>query len=274
MRTPPYLPFLDGPARVAPQLKPISPESWLQPDTEASDWLPAKRTLMRSRPQDVIFLSQWAAPDVSAICAMISDHLGRVSPDPNYPPREAFEQIASEVSDDLCIMVERGGLYHLEGAVLCAPTFWKLPDKAGQPLGGLHSPVPGGDPELASRISRIFSGLQEGLVLERFNWTVQLDGERFTPDAAPMKAALAGLSVEEAEERLHFRVERQTIRKVPGSASVLFTLRIVMDPLKPILSDPQTRRIFHESWTNTAPDLAEYKGWSHYQRVIDYMCRD
>ena len=106
MRTPPYLPFLDGPARVAPQLKPISPESWLQPDTEASDWLPAKRTLMRSRPQDVIFLSQWAAPDVSAICAMISDHLGRVSPDPNYPPREAFEQIASEVSDDLCIMVE------------------------------------------------------------------------------------------------------------------------------------------------------------------------
>ena len=273
MRTPRYLPFLDGPARVAPQLKPISAEAWLTPDTEAEDWLPCKRALMATRTDEIIYLSASAERDVRPVCKMIVEHLGLAPADRNMSPRSAFEAVGAEVSDDLCIMVERDGLYHLDGAILCAPTFWTLSEKAGQPLGGLHSPVPGGDPELAGRISRIFSGLQPDHILERFNWTVQLDGERFTPDSTPMKAALAGLAVEAAAERLFFRVERQTIRKIPGSSSVLFTIRVTMDPLTPILADPETRQIFHESWSGTAADLAEYKGWPHYQRVIDFMCR-
>ncbi len=39
------------------------------------------------------------------------------------------------------------------------------------------------------------------------------------------------------------RVERQTLRKMPGSGDILFTIRIYLDPLKAILSQPDAARL-------------------------------
>lgn len=270
LRMPPYLPFLDGPARVAPLLKPIPPEDWLLPDTEAESWLDQKRTLMRTRRSEVFFQAEWAqdAGQIAAdqVLAEFSPTSDFIQPDPDH--ETPLEFASSLVSDDLCVMVECDGIYHLGAATLCAPTFWSLKEKAGLPLGGLHDPVPGGDPQLAARISRVFMGLQEGIILERFNWTIQLGDERFTPSSAPMKKRLASMSSVDAALDLYFRVERQTIRKLPDGSTVLFTIRVSVDPLLPILFNPDHRNAFMASWKGTEPLLADYKGWPHYQAAL------
>ena len=270
MRTPPYLPFLSGPARVAPQMKPIDSANWLTPDSEADDWLEAKRTLMRDHRGEVFFQSENAG-DVAADAAnMVREHIGSGDHIESGFETE-LEKASALVSDDLCVMTEQNGAYCLSAVSLCAPTFWTLAEKAGQPLAGLHSPVPGGDPELAGRIQRIFQAVQPGKVLERMNWTVQLGGDRFTPSSDPMKKRLAELASKDAANDLFLRVERQTIRKLSDDRSLLFTIRVCVDQLAPVLEDKSHRKAFEEAWNHTHPDLATYKGWPHYERAVRFL---
>lgn len=260
----PYLPFLDGPAKVAPQLKPILMKDWLPRAPDQISWLAEKRALIADRADEVIAECNWAKAAAAEAVSVVWSHLGGSE---DSPPA-TLASVSEHVSDDLCVMVPREGAFCLGSASLCAPTYWSLRENIGKPLGGLHEAVPGGDPGLSSRINRVFLGLQRDLILERFNWTVQLGPEKFTPSSAPMKTRLATLSHEQAASELHLRVERQTIQKLPETGAALFTIRILVDPLESVFADPTYRKSFQESWEGTAPELAEYKGWHHYEPIL------
>ena len=83
-----------------------------------------------------------------------------------------------------------------------------------------------------------------------------------------MKARLREMEPEAAARELYLRVERQTIRKLDDGSSVLFTIRILIDPLPPLLERADHRTAFEESWNRTAADLASYKGWPHYEAAV------
>jgi dimethylamine monooxygenase subunit A len=265
MRTPPYLPFLNGPLSLAPGLKPIAPEAWLSPDTEASSWLPDKHRVMRDHRSEV-----YGARDGSEVAALeLASAVHAVAGPGQGDWASALEVAASAVSDDLCILIKDDeGLWRLEAASLCAPTFWRLTEKLGEPLGGLHGPVPGANPGMVSRIHRMFDAIQPGQVLERFNWTVQPGTARFTPNQAPFKEMAAALPAEGALDALWFRVERQTISKLPISGAVVFTIRVTIDPLRAALAGPGHAEAFRAAWDGIDPVLAGYKGWPHYQRLV------
>ena len=264
MRQPPFLPFLDGPPGIAPGLKPIAQDDWLLPDSEAGAWLDAKRALMTRQRKDV-FAALEAHAEMAECAAAVLAVTGPASGTWPTP----LEAASSMVSDDLCVMIrDADGLWRLRAASLCAPTYWQLAVKFNQPLGGLHSPVPGGDPGLARRISRIFDGVRPGMLLERCNWSVQPGAERFTPSSAPLKALAAGMDAADALDQLHLRVERQTICKLPETGAVLFTIRVVMDPLRTALAGPGHVDAFEAAWKQVDPDMYRYKGWQLYERLI------
>ena len=264
MREPPYLPFLDGAASLAPGLKPIASEHLIDPDTEAEVWLPEKRRLMRERRSEV-FASTLPGEMLAEAAAYVTSHLPPSEEDWPSP----LEAAAARVSDDLCLLQPGpDGLWRLQAASVVAPTFWLLSDKVGQPLGGLHDPVPGANPGLVSRIARMFDALRPGQVLERFNWTVQAGTARFTPSSAPLKVLATATPDEDALDILHLRVERQTISKLPASGLLLFTIRIAVDPLAAALSTPANVAAFQAAWDGTDPALAAYKGWPAYERLV------
>ncbi len=269
MRPPPYRPFLNGPPSLAPGLKPIATEHWLTPDTEAASWLEPKRTIMRAhRPE--VFAARNPGAAMEELAAIIQALAG--------PPLEAWptplEGAASTVSDDLCLLLPTTeGLWTLEAASLCAPTFWRLDEKIGQPLGGLHGPVPDANPGLVARISRMFDALRPGQVLERFNWTVQAGPDKFTPDQLPSKALAAATADADALDVLSQRVERQTISRLPDSGAVVFTIRIVMDPLRNVLETPAHAAAFQAAWAGIDPALHAYKGWPAYERLVKAALR-
>ncbi len=266
MRQPPYLPFLAGPLSLAPGLKPIAPETWLDPDTEAEAWLAEKRALMGAR-RGQVFAS---APGSET--AMREGEEAVLAAAPGAPEggwQTPLERAASAVSDDLCLLMrDAEGFWRLTAASLCAPTFWRLDEKIGQPLSGLHDPVPGANPGMVGRIHRMFDALRPGQVLERFNWTVQPGTERFTPSQAAFKVRAAELPEAGALDRLWLRVERQTISKLPETGAVIFTIRVAIDPLRAALAGEGHGEAFRAAWTGIDPVLAEYKGWPHYQRLV------
>jgi len=105
-------------------------------------------------------------------------------------------------------------------------------------------------------------------VLERFNWTVQPGTARYTPSQAPFKKIAADLPEKGSLDALWFRVERQTISKLPVSGAVAFTIRVAIDPLRNALPDAGHVAAFHGAWEGIDPVLADYKGWPHYERLV------
>ncbi|MFN3313861.1 MAG: heme-dependent oxidative N-demethylase family protein [Hyphomonas sp.] len=265
MRRPPYLPFLSGPPGLAPGLKPIEEANWFHPDTEAELWLDEKRRLMRARRADVF----GARPGADAAMQEAAERIEALVGPGAGVWETPLERAASSVSDDLCLMMREGdGFWRLQAASLCAPTFWRLSDKLGEPLAGLHGPVPGANPDMVGRVHRMFDALRPGQVLERFNWTVQPGPDRFTPSQDGYKALAATLPEEGALDALWLRVERQTISKLAETGAVLFTIRVAMDPLRAALDGEGHAVAFRAAWNGIDPGLAAYKGWPHYDRTV------
>ena len=261
-RQPPYLPFLNGVPNFDPGLKPIPVDQWLTPDTELNTWLRDKCLILKMLRAKVA-AGDLAGEAAEETLALIIAATGAV---PNQKMPSALEEAASLVSDDLCLLTEiRPGDWRLSAGILCAPTFWTLPERVGLDLAGLHGPVPGGDPGLAARIGRVFSGLKPDFVLERFNWTIQTSDKRYTPD----RPGIAGKSVND----LHLRVERQTVRKLSGTGAVVFAIRVSVDPLLSILRDGATRDAFEDAWLGAAPGVRRYKHWDVIEPLVALACR-
>lgn len=264
VRLPPYLPFLDGPLSLAPGLKPIPPETWLAPDTERHV-LDEKRALMRAQRSAVYAVRDGSEAAIEELAAAVHAVAGPASE--AWPG--ALEAAASTVSDDFCILIKsESGQWCLEAASVCAPTFWRLGDVIGQPLGGLHAPVPGANPDLVGRIHRMFDAIQPGTVLQRFNWNVQPGPERFTPSQASFKVKADAMPTPGALDALWLRVERQTIMKLPACGAMVFTIRVAIDPLRAAVADAVHREAFRAAWEGIGPALRDYKGWPHYERLV------
>ena len=60
-------------------------------------------------------------------------------------------------------------------------------------------------------------------------------------------------------EELFIRVERQTIRRLKKSRSVLFTVRVHVDPITAILDNNETTLDLVKAITNLDPDMKVYK---------------
>lgn len=271
MERPPYLPFLDsGAPSLAPGLAPIEMRNWFLPDTEADAWLHTKCEMMRARRGDV-YADKGDPGRWSPLLSLMQAQGVTLAPDEWPTP---LERAAASVSDDLCMMVrDADGIWRLDAASLCAPSGWVLKERIGQPLAGLHGPIPGADPVLVGRISRMFDGLRGDLLLERFNWTVQAGAERYAPDSAPFKQLARETADQDALDVLHLRVERQTLRKLINSETILFTIRVCIDPLTTVLKNPMHRHAFEQGWNAIDPDLAAYKGWPSYQRLVRYALK-
>lgn len=274
-RVPPFLPFRDGPPLFLPRLRPIPPERWLSPDTEATLWLSEKRRLMIDRREQVFSrLHGTAAAEqecLELVEARPDDPAGLPSPSPPEA-LSPLERAAWQVSDDLLLLRrEADGEWRLCAASLCAPTFWQLGHGMGRSLGGLHAPVPGGDPGLSGRIGRIFDNVIAGHVLERFNWTVQAGAGRFTPSQTPLKQLAADTPPGDAASVLHLRVERQTIRKLAASGLMLFTIRICVDPLVMALCTREDIAAFAAAWRALGEPERDYKGWPAYEHLVSAL---
>ena len=229
---PPYLPFLGGPPQFAVGLAPIAAAAWIDPDTE-THVLAEKRALVAARRGDVFRETEGSAPAQQEAADLIAAARALRA--------TTFIDAGLIVSDDLCIMEERGGAWRLTAALLCAPSFWSLAENIGGPLAHLHAPVPDrlgpeGTQGLPARIARMFTALPADQILERFNWTVQAGAERFTPSSDPLIARANAATPDAAGDLLHLRVERQTIRRLPHTGAILFTIRICIDPLRDALA--------------------------------------
>ena len=175
---------------------------------------------------------------------------------------------ARQVADDLCLMEHRDGAWRLTALSLCAGSFFTASQVIGRSLSELHDPVTGFEDRLLARVTRVFHGLREGLVLERRNWSVVSSPELHAPDPAPMRAAIPDIDPARAADRLFVRCERQTLRRLPRTGGVLFTIRVWIDPLSAIAAEPGRLARFAQAWRTAHPDFRAYKRLELYDDLV------
>jgi hypothetical protein len=233
--------FGGGRYRLAMGLTPLSGEGWLAPDAELRETLVQKGRLLTTRHGDVFRSLPEAEPAAIELLALLATHLPHHFPavyrrdgerllngatgekwDLEAAPLHPLDLAGRLVAEDLCLMQESERGYRLTGATLCFPNRWRLADKLGQPLQAIHEPVPGYAPALDRPVGHFFSALKPDHVVGRVNWGIADDPALFQPIGRDADGAI---DAEDAGQALWLRVERQTLRRLPQSGAVLFTIR-------------------------------------------------
>ena len=138
------------------------------------------------------------------------------------------------------------------------PTDWDLAAKMGLPLTAIHAPIHGYAEQLAAGVDHFFAALKAGEIFGRSNWfVVANDNQRYLPGDAP-EERFAHVSAGNVGEALFVRCERQTLRRLPQTGAVLFTIGIAVEPLARLSAGLVTR---------IATSVAALSGGEHERRA-------
>jgi hypothetical protein len=213
---------VSGPLRMG--LSRIAETEWLEPRPD----LGARNDYFDRFPDSVSVL-----PDAEAACCELAELLGCDG---------ELEAAARSVWEDLCILTPDDDGYRLTAAAVAFTTDWRVEQKMGLGLGAVHAPIHGYAQQLAQGVDNFLASLKPDAIFGRTNaFVVASDALRYLPsdDAA---ARFAHVTAENAGETLFVRCERQTLRKLPHSGAVVFTIGIYREPLG-ALSDLAVARI-------------------------------
>jgi hypothetical protein len=165
-------------------------------------------------------------------------------------------------------MERRDARWTLTALSLSAGTFFSAGEVVGRTLRQLHGPVPGFGERLLPRVERILDALRPDLILQRRNWTVIGTDELHLPDPEPVRAAMSSVRPEDAGVRLFLRIERQTVRRLPRTGAVLFTIRVWTESLAEMATRPDRLGAFARAWRSAPPDFQTYKRLGDLQPLV------
>ena len=208
------LPRARGGGRLAIGLSKLSEDDWLQPDPD----LAAREAGFAAHPEGI-----QRSPDGEAPGRELAAMLGLSG---------SLPEAARAHHEDMCLLTLREGeeQYRLVGAAVAWPSDWTPADKMGLPLRALHAPIQGYEEQLATGVDHFMAKLKPGAIYGRCNWFIAATGERRWV-AEPPAVAFAHVTAANAGETLFVRSERQTLRRLPETGAILFTIGIYVSPL-------------------------------------------
>jgi hypothetical protein len=253
-----YLPFEAGPYRMAMALTTVPECAWFELDARYGDEMAERRRLLAERRGEVFGVLPISDSARAETLAELADNLAMHAPqwftrdgsslhnnlsgevwDLTAPPCDPLELAGRLVQEDLCIIQQTGEGPVFSAAVLCFPSRWRLHEKLGRPLAQVHGPVPFYGERLAAPVNRFMAKVKPGHIASRLNWSVLDDPALFQPGGKWREQRDDAITPDNAGQRLHLRVERQTLRRLPATGAVLFGIRVHSYPLARAIATPE-----------------------------------
>lgn len=237
-----------------------------------------KAQLLCDRHNEVFATLPGSEPAGREVLAMLRAHLQQFH-DASLPdlPTDAglhpLDAAARLVPEDLLLLEPRrranGGAggdfdWYLVAASLCFPAHWVLAEKMNKPLAAIHAPVPEYRERLSTPMDRFFTNMKIGPISSRMNWSLQLGDELFSPHRSTRKAVMGDL----ANEDMCLRMENQTLRKLPETGLVLFTIRTHMVPMIRWQSTPGAIDALVDMLDQMPEAARNYKGAHLYRDAL------
>ena len=286
MPSPKHTPYLDGQGGVKIGLSPISESSWLELDNKFEQEILLKKNLLNTNREDVLQISEGSEDEQKEILESILNYLQKfhsdkykISKDSIYVEstndlydlnqfENPIELASLLVQEDLVLMSPKKNEFYLEAASLSAPSHWSLTEKFSKSLMDLHDGVPGYREDIGKRVDEIFNKLPTKRILERYNWSIYDDPKLFQPVQSKPFVEFK----ETKPNKLFLRVERQTIRKLPKHGTVLFTIRVHIDPIESLLNDKHSLKSLKMAIENLSRPIKDYKSINQFEKsLMDWL---
>ena len=208
------LPKARGGGQLRMGLFKLDESDWLQPDPDRS----ARAAAFAAYPAGIQLTDRAAAPGYELARMLGIDG--------------ALAEVAAARHEDICLLTSSGAgePYRLIGAAVAWPSDWSPAEKMGLPLTALHAPIQGYAEQLATGVDRFMAQLKPGAIFGRANWFIAATGAmRWV--ARPPREAFAHVTAANAGETLFIRSERQTLRRLPETGAIVFTIGVYIAPL-------------------------------------------
>ena len=239
------LPFARGGGPLKIGLAKLEESEWLEPNPD----LAVRAAAFDAHPESVQLTPEAEAPG-EELAAMLGLSGG-------------LEGAARAHWEDMCLLARRADeeIYRLIGAAVAFPTDWEPAKKMGLPLAAMHAPIDNYAEQLATPVDRFMAKLKPGAIYGRCNWFVApTDALRWVGE--PPEQAFAHVTPENAGETLFIRSERQTLRRLPESQAILFTIGVHVAPLGSL--SPANIAFIAEALATIPANEARRRGAAHF----------
>lgn len=214
-----------------PQMYPVRPGEWLYRDSAWAAQLAEKARLIALHRDRVIAVLPGAEEAAAELLEMVLRDLPAqgfavgaatvTRPDGAVVPiawDDPLLTVSQLIQEDVCLHQKHGDEHVLTAAQVCFPSSWTLAEKIGRPLTRIHRPVAHYDANIAARVQRMFDMVSEDRVLWRANLLRHDDPALFHAftEASPRPPG--------RPESRWLRSERQTLRRLPRTGAVVFTI--------------------------------------------------
>jgi dimethylamine monooxygenase subunit A len=228
----------------------LTEDRWLLRDHLAPDELLLRRRLLAEQRAHVFACSLHAEDAAREVGHLVDRWLDAHAPgaatdhgpDPVGDNDHPLARAGGRVQEDLCLMVHHDDAWRLEGAVLCFPSLWRLSEKLGLPTAQVHQPVPYYAEELRQKVDSMFDRFPAGKLVWRRNVSVWPALVLWAPCHQLDPALYADAAPRDGVPPLWIRSERQTLRRLPDTGAILFTIRVQTVPIAVLADRPDRAR--------------------------------
>jgi len=282
---PDYQPYMHGAFRWRLAIRPLDLHDWIQVGDDYDHEMDGKQRVLRDHRDTVVSLRDDIVDDAAEVLAAIVEHVPsrfpqlftrdgdhieiphrnerhRITPSADGTWHEHPLVVASRlVQEDLALLVERDGRLVFGGGVVCFPNRWDLSSKLNLSMAEVHAPVSQLNEQLEAPIDSFFDRLSPEKSFWRLGWGVLDTDDPYQPmdGSAAESPAIPEIGDPSTGDRLFLRVERETLRRLPTTRCVLFTIRTYIRPLSHLVDRPADAARLAEALSNLPDDVRDYK---------------
>lgn len=283
-----YFPFSGEAYKPSMGIKPLDLSQWIEVDDRLVSHLKLKEKLVSEHYDTVIQQLDSAAEAIVETEEVLTQHLAKDFPEIyklqgdrfqilplkqtfkiDKDPKEALKRIAQYTQEDFCLLSAKAPVI-LEAGSVCFPSRWKIADKIGKGSPGIHVPVPKFAETIGKPTASFLEMLPKDKPVWRMNWTLHDSDDLFCPEA---HESHKHLTLENILQETHIRIERQTLRRLPKTEYVLFSIRTYIYSVDLAASDPKRKELLLRTLEGLPEDVAFYKGMRKFFPLLKEALR-
>jgi hypothetical protein len=190
---------------------------------------------------------------------------------------EPFEFMSRQVQGDFVLLDQRNGTLYADAGFITSQADWSLAFDVGMAWHEWHGPVPQVTKlGVMDRALKYLMNIQLGSPVRRLNWTMTINPRL---DTSPENYPLWGtdrntVTLENVGDKVHLRVELQTLFRLPRSNGLLFSIRCYLISMEELATSPRWAKRLHRVLKTLHPDLEEYKGLTKFRETtVQWLSR-
>ena len=192
-------------------------------------------------------------------------------------PYEPLEYITRQCQGDWTIQDVRENNLWVDAGIATSQADWSLDFDIGMNFFEWHGPVPlAHEAGVFDRALKFLLNLQVGKPVRRLNWTMSINPRLDTSPENYNKWGIDRATVTPVNvgDKVHLRVEHQTLWRLPRSNAIVFSIRAYLLKMNELVTNPDWARRFHRVLKTLPPELVDYKGLTRYRDVtVDWLSK-